>query len=356
MNDKIRCIKEKMKLLNLQGLIISNPINIRYILGINVEGVILITEKESIFVTDARYIETVHEFLTINDDFVVFDAKDLSDIDNQSFFQNCENVGFEENYVTFADYENMIRKYRIKNFEETDKIIEKIRMIKDDKEIKDIEKACDITDKCFDYLLDYIKIGMTERQVALEIEKFFIENGADGLAFDTIVASGENSSKPHAMPTDKIIRYGDPITIDFGAKVNGYSADMTRTIFAGCISEELQELYNLVLKIQLKSIKNMKEGNACRIVAREIENDMYIYNYPLIHALGHGVGLEVHELPILSHNSNFTLKENMIVTSEPGIYIPRKYGIRIEDTLKIGRLEPEILTRSNKDIIVIDKK
>jgi Xaa-Pro aminopeptidase len=356
MNDKIRCIREKMKLLNLQGLIVSNPVNIRYILGIGVEGVILLTDKENIFITDARYIEEVNEFLTINDDFVIYDAKDLSDIDNYSFFQDCENVGFEENYVTFSNYENMIRKYRIKNFEETDKIVEKIRMIKDDKEIKDIEKACKITDKCFNHLINYIKIGMTEKEVAFEIEKFFIENGVDGLAFETIVASGENSSKPHAIPTDKMIRYKDPITIDFGAKVNGYSSDMTRTIFAGNIQDEVKELYNLVLKVQQKSIKWMKEGIACKTIARDAENELYIYNYSLIHALGHGVGLEVHELPIISHNSKFSLKENMVVTSEPGIYIPGKYGIRIEDTLKIGRLEPEILTKSSKEIIIVDKR
>ena len=111
MNYKIRCIREKMKLLNIQGLIITNPLNIRYIIGIPVEGKILITDRENIFITDARYIEEVNGFLTINDEFVIYDAKDLSETDNQNFFQNCENVGFEENYVTFAEYENIIRKY-----------------------------------------------------------------------------------------------------------------------------------------------------------------------------------------------------------------------------------------------------
>ncbi len=355
MNYKIRCIREKMKLLNMQGLIISNPINIRYILGIPVEGEILITDKENIFITDARYIEEVNGFLTINDEFVIFDSKDISDIDNQGFFQNCENVGFEENYVTFAGYEKIIRKYRIKNIEETEGIIEKLRMVKDEDEIKNIEKACKITDNCFDYLLDFIKIGMTEKQVALEIEKYFLENGADGQAFETIVASGINSSKPHAIPSDKIIRQGDPITIDFGAKYNGYAADMTRTIFAGYIKDEMKENYNLILKIQKNLIKEFKEGTSCKMLARSVENELYLYNHSLIHALGHGVGLEIHELPILSHNSQLTLKENMVVTNEPGIYLPGKYGIRIEDTIKVSRNEPEVLTKSSKEIIVVDK-
>ena len=355
MNYKIRCIREKMKLLNIQGLIITNPLNIRYIIGIPVEGKILITDRENIFITDARYIEEVNGFLTINDEFVIYDAKDLSETDNQNFFQNCENVGFEENYVTFAEYENIVRKHRIKNMEETEGIIEKLRMIKDEKEISNIEKACKITDDCFNYLINYIKIGMTERQIALEIEKFFLEHGADGEAFETIVASGINSSKPHARPSEKIIRQGDPITIDFGAKYKGYSADMTRTIFAGYVKDELKELYDLILRNQEKIGKEYTDGTSCKMLARSIENEFYLYNYTLIHALGHGVGLNIHELPIISHNSQLTLKENMVVTNEPGIYIPGKYGIRIEDTIKVGRNEPEILTKSSKDIIIVDE-
>ena len=342
-----------MKLLNIQGLIISNPINIRYVLGIPVEGKILIADRENIFVTDARYIEEVNRFLTINDEFVIYDAKDLSDADNQNFFQNCENVGFEENYVTFAEYENIIRKYRIKNMEETEGIIEKMRMVKDEDEISKIEKACEITDKCFDYITSFIKIGMTERQIALEIQKYFLENGAEGEAFETIVASGENSSKPHAVLSDKIIREGDPITIDFGAKYKGYCADMTRTIFAGYVNEQMKETYELVLRNQLRATKEIKEGTSCKMLARSVENEFYLYNYSLIHALGHGVGLSVHELPILSHNSQLSLKEDMVVTNEPGIYIPGKYGIRLEDTIRVGRNEPEVLTKSTKDIVII---
>ena len=356
MNYKIRSIREKMKLLNIQGLIISNPENIRYIIGIPVEGTILFTDKENIFITDARYIEEVNNFLTINDEFIIYDNKDVSEEDSQTFFIDCENVGFEENYVTYANYENIIRKYRIRNIEETDQIIEKERMIKDEREISYIKKACEITDKCFQYLLSYIKIGMTERQVAFEIDKFFLDNGADGEAFETIVASGENSSKPHAIPSNKIIRFGDPITIDFGAKYKGYCADMTRTIFAGEVSDELQKLYNYILKNQLRATKDIKEGVSSKMIARSVENDFYLYNYALIHALGHGVGLNVHELPILSHNSQSILKENMIVTNEPGIYLPGKYGIRIEDTILVGKLESEVLTKSSKEILVVDAK
>ena len=272
MNYKIRCIREKMKLLNAQGLIISNPVNIRYLIGIPIEGTILITDKENVFITDARYIEEVNNHLTINDEFIIYDNKDLSDIDYQTFFKDCENVGFEENYVTFAEYENLVRKYRIRNIVETEKIIEKQRMIKDEKEISYIEKACEITDKCFEHLLDYIKIGMTEKQVAFEIEKFFADNGADGLAFDSIVASGINSSKPHAIPSDKIIRMGDPITIDFGAKYKGYCAEIEEIKYV----EEDEELEKTKALLELETLKKElakmeQEKNQVQVPAKEEE-------------------------------------------------------------------------------------
>mgnify|MGYP003377961524 FL=1 len=353
MNLKIKSLREKMKLQGLQGMIIENPINIRYLIGIPAEGTILITDKENIFITDARYIEEVTGFLTINDEFIVLDVRKILEEDYINFFKNCEHVGFEENYITYSRYKEIIRRYRIQDKEETEKILEKQRMIKDEKEINNIKKACEITDRGFDFLVNYIKRGMTERRIALELQKFFLSEGADGIAFETIVASGANSSKPHAVPENKEVREGDIITIDFGAKYNGYVADMTRTIFVGNITDETKRLYNLVLQNQLRSIKEMKVGTSCKMLARNVDSDFYLYNYNLIHALGHGIGLEVHEMPYISQNSTFTLKENMVVTNEPGIYIKGKCGIRIEDTILITENEPEILTKSSKDIIII---
>lgn len=128
---------------------------------------------------------------------------------------------------------------------------------------------------------------------------------------------------------------------------------MTRTVFAGEPTEEAKKLYNLILKSQLRATKEIKEGTSCKLIARNVENDFYLYNYSLIHALGHGVGLDVHELPILSHNSQNILKENMIVTNEPGIYLQDNFGIRIEDTIRVGKLESEVLTKSNKELLIV---
>lgn len=353
MNYKIKCLREKMKLLEIDGMIISNPINTEYITGVYAEGTLIINDKDNIFITDARYIEDVNSTITISDEINVRDQANISENEYISFFANCPRVGIEENYISYSKYQNLVRIYRLKEAVETNNLIEKMRTIKDDNEIAKIRRACEITDNCFTHLLEYIKVGMTERQIAFEIEKYFIENGANGLAFDTIVASGENSSKPHAVPTNRKIQSGDNITIDFGAKYKGYCSDMTRTIFVGSVSDEVRDLYNFILEGQLRATNKIKDGVDGKSVARGVQIEYNARNFELIHALGHGVGLEVHELPYLSYRSSQILKENMVVTNEPGIYIPEKIGIRIEDTILVNKLESEVLTKSSKELIVI---
>ena len=264
----------------------------------------------------------------------------------------CENVGFEENYVTYAGYKELIRKYKINNLVETEHIIEKQRMIKDIDEINNLQKACEITDNCFKYIISYIKPGMTEKQIADEIEEYYKQR-TDGLAFDTIVASGENSAKPHAVPSNRKIQEKDIITIDMGCKVNGYCSDMTRTIFVGEMTDEMKKIYDLVLKNQVQTLEQMKDGVSTRMLTKMVQNDFRFYDYDLIHSLGHGVGMEIHEAPYIGISSDTNLKENMIVTDEPGIYIPGKFGIRIEDTVQITKFGSISLTKSEKTYIII---
>lgn len=188
MNAKLQWLRNKMSSLDLQGLILTNPINIRYLTNIEAEGILLLTRKENIYITDARYIEQVHSTLTLFDEIIVYDIRDVSQDDYENFFLFCENVGFEENDISYAKYKEYIRKFKIHNFVETERIIEKQRMIKDEEEISNLKKACEITDHCFNYLLSYIKPGMTEKQIANEIEEYYKQR-TDGLAFETIVAS-----------------------------------------------------------------------------------------------------------------------------------------------------------------------
>ena len=189
MNYKIRLLREKLKSLNLEGMIVSNPVNIRYLTNIQSEGTLLITRKENIFLTYTMFIEDVNRTLTIDDEIIVADYRDIAQEEAENFFIFCENIGFEENYVTYEQYKRLKRKYKINNMVETENIIEKQRMIKDEDEIESIKKACEITDNCFKYLLDFIKEGMTEKEIALEIEAYFKKHGADGVSFSPIVAS-----------------------------------------------------------------------------------------------------------------------------------------------------------------------
>lgn len=353
MNLKIKCLREKLKSLNMEGMIVSNPINIRYLTNIEAEGILLITRKENIYITDGRYIEKVQRTLTIDDDIIITDIKNISEYDYENFFMYCENVGFEEKYVTYYKYREYMHKFKINNLVETEDIIEKQRAIKDNFEIDAITKACELTDKCFEHLLKFIKKGMTEKEIAFEIERYFRENGADGLAFPSIVASGINSSMPHSVPTDKKIESGDIITLDFGCVFNGYCSDMTRTIFVDFVQDYTKKIYDLVLKNQMQILEEMKEGANTKNLFKMVESDFNLYDYTLIHALGHGVGMEVHEDPVIGSKKEIILKNNMVMTNEPGIYIPGKFGVRIEDTVLITKNGCINLTKSEKNYIVI---
>lgn len=285
MNEKIRLLRERLRSLKFEGMIVTNPISIKYLTNIENEGTLLITRKENIFLTYTMFLESVKSTLTINDEIIVADFRDVSKEEYENFFLFCENVGFEENYVTYKQYHYLKQKYRVNNLAETDNIIEKLRAVKTEDEIGKIEKACKLTDECFSHLLEYIKIGMTEKEIALEIEMFFKKNGAEGLAFDTIVAIGPNSANPHWVPGDTKVKMADLILIDMGCKYQGYCSDMTRTIFMGCILEEIKPVYDLVLKNQLYTNKEIKEYASIKTLSQMVESDFKLNGYDLIHSL-----------------------------------------------------------------------
>ena len=349
MNEKIRLLRERLRNLKLEGMIVTNPVSIKYLTNIENEGTLLITRKENIFLTYTMFLESVKK--TINDEIIVADFRDISQYEN--FFLFCENVGFEENYVTYKQYYYLKQKYKVNNLSETEDIIEKLRAVKDNDEIDKIKKACEITDKCFNHLLEFIKIGTTEKEIAFEIEMFFRKNGAEGLAFNPVVAIGENSSDPHWQPGDRAVKMADPILIDMGCKYQGYCSDMTRTIFMGCILEEIKPIYDLVLKNQLYTIKEIKEYASIKTISQMVESNFRLYNYDLIHSLGHSIGLETHEIPYINSKNDTFLKENMTIANEPGIYIPEKYGIRIEDTILVEKNGCTVLTKSPKNYVII---
>jgi Xaa-Pro aminopeptidase len=229
------------------------------------------------------------------------------------------------------------------------------KMIKTPEQIINIMKASAMGDLCFSHILGYIRVGMSELQIAAEIERVLLALGAEGLSFPTICVSGVNTNLPHGEPSDKLIEEGDFITMDFGGIVNGYCGDMTRTIAIGHASTEQKKVYNIVLAAQLAGIDACKAGATCFDVdkaARDIIEDAGFGEY-FIHGTGHGVGTEVHEPPYLNTKSSEVLEEYMPVTIEPGIYIPEKFGVRIEDLAIVTSFGIINTVKSTKELIIL---
>lgn len=355
MNPEMKQLKDKLKGLKLDGMIVSNPANVRYLTGLDAEGYLIITPKENVFITDGRFIEQVNQYLTIDSEIVCVELKTLTPYDYKAYFEGCENVGFEERYVTYENYKNYLQTYQI-NLVETEGIIEGQRIVKEEYEIQKIKRACAITDKAFEETINSIRKGMTEKELAFLLNYNIIKNGAEGLAFETIVASGPNSSMPHAVPTDRIIRENDIVLFDFGAKYDGYCSDCSRTIFIGSVTQKQKKYYEFVLEEQKKAIENFKDGTNLKTIVKNREIDYKLENLSLIHALGHGVGLEIHEEPFLRSTVDCILKKDTVIAIEPGVYFPGEFGIRIEDTCRVTKDGCEPLTQSYKDLKIVKLK
>lgn len=320
--------------------------------GVEAEGYLLVTPKENVFITDGRFIEQVNSHLTLESEIVCVDIKTLTQYDYKDYFTDCENIGFEERYVTYETYKKYLQTYQV-NLVETEGIVESQRVIKEEYEIEKIKKACEITDKAFEYIVKNIRRGMTEKELAFELNYQMMKNGAEGLAFDTIVASGPNSSMPHAVPTDRIIKENDIILFDFGAKYDGYCSDCSRTIFTGTPTEKQKKYYDFVLKQQEKAINSFRDGTNIKTIVNSREEDYEAEKINLIHAIGHGVGLEIHEEPFLRGTVDNILKKDSVIAIEPGVYFPGEFGIRIEDTCRVLKEWCSPLTKSKKDLTIV---
>lgn len=233
--------------------------------------------------------------------------------------------------------------------------IDQIRKVKDSGEIKLIQQAADIVDKTYEYILTVVKAGMSERKIKALLESKMLELGADGPSFDTIVASGHRGALPHGVASDKIIEKGDMITLDFGAYYKGYCSDITRTFAIGEPDPKLKEIYNIVLSSQLKAINEIKPGMTVKeadALARDYIKS-HGYGKEFGHSLGHGIGLDIHEGPLLSKSSTGKLEKNNCVTIEPGIYIDGLGGVRIEDDILITENGCDVFTKCTKDLIIL---
>ena len=313
------------------------------------------TENKAILFVDFRYFEKAKK--TVLNMEVVLANNFLADIKELLKTENIKKVLLETDFVNLDSFErtkNAFEGIEVSSDNTLSQAIGGLRQIKSAEEIECIKKSQEITDNAFAHILNYIKAGVTEREIALELEFFMRKTGSEGVAFDTIAVSGKSSSLPHGVPTDKPLEVGDFLTMDFGAVYNGYCSDMTRTVAIGYVTDEQQKVYDTVLNAQLSALKEIAPNKVCKEIdkiARDIINKEFEGCFG--HGLGHSVGLEIHENPALNTRDETLLKAGIIMTVEPGIYLPDKFGVRIEDMVLITDTSHENLTKSPKELIII---
>jgi len=347
-----RLLEEK----TVDAILLTSMVNRFYAAEYNIsEGAAVICKNRSYYFTDSRYIEDAEKNLP---DFTVLmtDAAHtyVSRINDAIAENNLQILGFEENYLTYAEYMRYSEQLNAKLLP-YQKPISAFREIKEDWELERMRKAQDITDKTFDDMCKIIKPGMTERELAAELIYRLSQNGADGPAFKPIVITGTKTSMPHGVPGDKVVQAGDFVTMDFGAAYKGYCADMTRTVAVGYATDEMKKVYNTVLEAQLAGLAATKAGVPGKEIdaaARKVIADAG-YGAYFGHGYGHGVGIEIHENPNPNPANPEPMPVGAICSAEPGIYIPDQFGVRIEDVVIYTEDGYENITHSPKHLIIL---
>lgn len=340
---------------NVESVLITSDINRRYFTGMKSSaGTVLAFRNKAYLLIDFRYIEKARETVKTAQ---VIETKELyKEISALLRQEGVKNLAIEAMDVTVSRLNVMKKHLKCVDIIETDVLsnsINKLRMIKDEEEMEYIRKAQEIAESAFDDILGFIKEGVTEREIALELDRLMLEKGAEGISFDTIALAGENTSMPHGVPSDKKVKNGEFVLMDFGAVYNGYHSDMTRTVCVGTPDEEMEKIYNIVLTAQEKAIAAAKAGISGKeldgIARRHICDAGYGEYFG--HSLGHGVGLEIHEQPNAAPSYEKNLEKGTVITIEPGIYIAGKFGVRIEDFVILTENGCINLTKSAKNII-----
>ncbi|WP_017726999.1 aminopeptidase P family protein [Halalkalibacterium ligniniphilum] len=352
--NRVVQLREKFRELEIDGILITSMYNRRYISHFTgTAGAILLSEKEAVFITDFRYVEQAKEqakgFVVVRHTGSIYEeiAKQVENL-------GIQKLGFEKAHVTYEAYE-LYKRIIEAELVPVAGAVEAIRLRKDEEEVNIIAAAAEIADAAFEHIISYIRPGITELEVANELEFFMRKQGAASSSFDIIVASGYRSALPHGVASEKVIQKGELVTLDFGAHYKGYNSDITRTVAVGNVSDELKTIYNTVLEAQLRGMKGIKPGitgkEADALTRDYIESKGYGEYFG--HSTGHGLGLEVHEGPALSHKSKTVLEPGMVVTVEPGIYVPGVGGTRIEDDVLITETGNRSFTSATKELLMV---
>ena len=347
-------LRKKLQKAKVGGILITDLLNVKYLTGFTgSSGYAIITKKNAVFVTDFRYQEQAKLEVT---GFKIRIERGERSGEIKSIADECgiKRLGFEDHNITFGFY-NKLSKKKIK-LKPLNNTVESMRLIKSPEEIACIKKAVTRAERAFRKLLPFVKPGITERKLALKLEEFLKEEGCKTLPFGVIVASGFMSALPHARPTNRVIKAGDLIVFDWGGEYEGYYSDMTRTVaLKGRNISKQREIYSIVSDAQQKALESVRadiKATAIDAAARNcIKQNGYGDNFG--HGTGHGVGLAVHEKPYISWRSRDIIKENMVFTIEPGVYLPGFGGVRIEDMVVVTKTGAEVMTGLPKKFKVI---
>ncbi len=354
--EKVEKLRQRFDAAGIDGLLVTNGQNRRYLTQFTgTYGVVLISKDQAKLLTDFRY--TAQAKAQAKDfDIVFLPTKDsvYREVARLSEEMGITRLGFEADNLTYA----LHRKYGEAAKTEmvaTSGVVESLRLIKTPEELSKIQTAAQIADAAFAHIIDYLRPGITELEVSNELEMFMRKQGASGSAFDMIIASGHRSALPHGVASSKQIERGDMVTMDFGALYEGYRSDITRTVAVGEPSAQLKDIYGIVLEARNRAVAGIRPG----ITGREADAFArdYItekgYGERFGHGMGHGVGLDIHEEPFMSTSCTAIIQPGMVLTVEPGIYIPDLGGVRIEDDIVVTEEGNQVLTHSPRDLMIL---
>lgn len=356
MSNRIKKLRAHLKKNDLFPYLVCDLINIRYLSGFAGSSAYLVLGQNfTLLLSDSRYEEYARSILPDSVEFVLQKGDIATTLKEELKNRGMKTLHIEEHSIVLSLFMSLKKSLRGIKLVPAGDLVNELRMIKDQDEIAILRKAAALTDDCVTHLGALIKPGIVEWDIAVEIEYFYRKNGCHKESFDAIVASGKGTSMPHYQTSmKKKIETGDAVLIDMGCQLQGYNSDLTRTLFVGSIDRSLEKIYSIVREAQEAAIGCVKPGittGKLDSIARDIISDCGYGEY-FGHSLGHGLGLEVHELPAVKAGDT-KLKKNMVITVEPGIYVPGTGGVRIEDMVLVTDKSCEILTKSSKDIILL---
>lgn len=356
--SRIKKLQNKLNQMYIDAFLITKGVNIEYLTGFSLpdgDGLLLVTSQQAILITDQRYEIALHEFNS-TEVIGLLTGDYYGSLNELCQKLDIKVLGFEES-IAYQTYD-LLDEIMFADLVPFSKVIEKMRQIKSQDEINNIRKAAALMTEGYQFVLSFVHAGMTERAVANRLDFWMKEHGASEASFPTIVASGANAAKPHATSSNKPIDDGDIVILDFGYYCNGYTADMTRTFAIGSVDPELRDVYEIVNQARQEVIKHATadiHGDQLDQFGRSLIDEAG-YGDEFNHGMGHGIGLAVHELPATYGPSthNVRLQANEVITVEPGIYIPKLGGVRIEDDILISHGEAEIITSASTDLMIVN--